>query len=175
MLETYEQNSKKKLIATVLAVIVIAGVVVLADAFKSKAPASATTASQTTSQDVTANDSSSATSASDTSDSDTSTTSDATYKDGSYSVTTEYYVPHGTESITVNLTLSSGTVTDVSIVNSENDHDSAEFQADFTVSYKSYVVGKKISGLQLSNVAGASDTTDGFNEALTKLEADAQA
>jgi uncharacterized protein with FMN-binding domain len=175
MLDTYEQNSKKKLVATIIAVVVIAGVVVLADVFKSKSSTADSTAAQTTTQtaptDSSATDTTAASTATDTSGSTTT----GSYKDGTYSASSSYDVPAGTESIKVTATISGGTITDVSIVNSESDHDSAEYQADFTDSYKTAVVGKKISGLQISSVAGASDTTEGFNEALTKIASEAQA
>lgn len=179
MLDTYEQNSKKKLIATIVTVVVIAGIVVVADMLKNKSSI-ADVASQQTAQAVTpatdqAVTSTQTTNSADTSSSTATSTSSSAIKDGTYSATADYYVPHGTESIKVNVTLSGGTITDVSIANSESDHDSAEYQAEFSSSYKSYVVGKKISGLQLSNVAGASDTTEGFNEALDKIAAEAQA
>jgi uncharacterized protein with FMN-binding domain len=138
--------------------------------FKSK-DSDASTASDTTSQTLGTN-----TASTDTTSSDTSTTASTDgLKDGTYSATASYFVPPGQESIKVSLTLSGGTITDVSVVNSENDHDSAEFQADFTDGYKTKVVGQKISGLQISSVAGASDTTDGFNEALSQIQSEAQA
>jgi uncharacterized protein with FMN-binding domain len=179
MLDTYEQNSKKKLIATVVAVVVVAGVVVLADIFRSKDSTVDMTGTKDTSQTLGSNTSESGTSAGSETTNDTGTsggtTSSGSLKDGTYSASASYFVPAGQESIKVNLTLSDGTISDVSVVNSESDHDSAEFQADFTNGYKAQVVGKKISGLQISSVAGASDTTDGFNEALTKIASEAQA
>lgn len=179
MLDTYEQNSKKKLIATVVAVIVIAGVVVLADIFRSKDSTVDMTGTKDTSQTLGSNTSESGTSAGSETTNDTNTssgtTSSGSIKDGTYSASASYFVPAGQESIKVNLTLSGGTITDVSVVNSESDHDSAEFQTDFANGYKTLVVGKKISGLQISSVAGASDTTDGFNQALTKIASEAQA
>jgi Flp pilus assembly pilin Flp len=169
MLETYEKNSRKKLIATVVAVIVIAGVVVLADMLKSK---DSTADTQATSQTLGTN--TDTTSTDTMSDTSTSTNSDG-LKDGTYSASASYSVPPGQESIKVSLILSGGTVTDVSVVNSGNDRESAEFQDDFTSSYKSKVVGQKISGLQISSVAGASDTTEGFNQALSQIASEAQA
>jgi hypothetical protein len=71
--------------------------------------------------------------------------------------------------------LNGGTVSGISIVISEGDRESAEWQSEFTSSYKSHVVGQKISGLQLNRVAGASDTTEGFNEAIAKIASEAQA
>jgi uncharacterized protein with FMN-binding domain len=177
MLETYERYSKRKLAATVLAVMVIAGSVVFADALKSGkfsdeiAEHTATFTSSPTSSQTTATPV--ATTATTTT---TSTSSGVSgYKDGTYTASSGYYVPSGNESIQVSLTLSGGTITNVSIVNSEGDRDSAAFQRDFTASYKSYVVGKKISSLQLGVIAGASDTTQGFNDALSQIASQAQA
>jgi len=174
MLDTYEQNSKKKLAATIVAVIIIAGVVVFADMLKSKSSTAATATTQPPTQSV-ASDSSSANTTAATDTTSSSTTSSGSFKDGTYSATSSYFVPNGNESIKVTVTLSSDKITDVSIVNSASDHDSAAYQADFTDSYKTYVVGKKISGLQIKSVAGASDTTQGFNEALNQIASEAQA
>lgn len=96
------------------------------------------------------------------------------YKDGTYTAKSEYYVPHGYETIQVTLTLKGDVVTASSIVNSESNPESASFQEDFAGAYKSYVVGKNIDSINLSYVAGASDTTDGFNEALAKIQAEAR-
>ncbi len=183
MLETYEQNSKKKLIATALAVLVIAGVVMFADHLKTTNSTTTNTVAQTTSPttaattgDVTTPTTSDTSASTSTSSSTaTSTTSPSTYKDGTYTATSEYYVPHGDESIEVSLTVSSSVVTSVSIQNSESDRDSASYQEEFASAYKSYVVGKKISGLKISTIAGASDTTQGFNDALSQIASKAQA
>lgn len=92
------------------------------------------------------------------------------YKDGTYTATTDYYVPHGYEEIKVSLTLKNGIITDSSIQNSEGDRESAQYQEAFASRYKSYVTGKNISGLNLSYVAGASDTTQGFNDAVSQIQ-----
>ena len=110
-----------------------------------------------------------------TGSSSTATTANGTYKDGTYTASSSYFVPHSNESIAVSVTLKGGVVTDVSVQNSEGDGESAAYQEDFTASYKSHVVGKKISGLQLSVIAGASDTTQGFNDALSQINSKAQA
>jgi hypothetical protein len=41
--------------------------------------------------------------------------------------------------------------------------------------YKSHVVGKNISGLKLGALAGASDTADAFNQAISQITSKAQA
>jgi uncharacterized protein with FMN-binding domain len=166
MLTTYEKRSRAKLIATLVTVLVIAGVVVLADHLKS-APTATTVRLSPSSSASTATPAATPSTA--------STASTSNYKDGSYTASSDYSVPHGDESIEVDLTLKGGVVSDVSVTNSENDGTSAAFQEEFAADYKSYVVGKQISGLKLSIIAGASDTTEGFNDALSRIAAQAQA
>lgn len=98
----------------------------------------------------------------------------SSYKDGTYSASSSYYVPHGQESIQVTLTLKNGVVTDSSVTNSETNYESASYQEGFAQEYKSYVIGKNIKDVQLSYVAGASDTTNGFNDAVNSIMSQAQ-
>jgi uncharacterized protein with FMN-binding domain len=162
----YERQSKAKLVASLAAVIVIAGIIILADHLKSKNTITGSVATgMTTSSMQSASSSNTAASSSTAS----------TYKDGTYSASSEYYVPHGTEDIQVSVTLKNGVITASSVTNSESDPDSAQFQGSFTSAYKSYVIGKSISGLSLNTVSGASDTTQGFNDALSKIASEAQA
>jgi uncharacterized protein with FMN-binding domain len=178
MLNTYEKNSKAKLITTIVAVLVVAGFVLIADHLKSETAENSTLASPSTVVTTTPTTNSSTSSTSSSTSAGTgsgSSTASSAYKDGSYSATTSYFVPSGQEQIQVSLTLKDGTVTAVSIQNSEGDRDSASFQQDFASGYKQYVVGKKISGLQIRTIAGASDTTQGFNDALSKIASTAQA
>lgn len=188
MLETYEKNSTRKLVATVLAVIVIAGSTVLADHLRTKTtsavslntstastPSPVTTSENTPASTPSTTSTSSSTTGAASTGSTSTTGSSSGVKDGTYSATSNYYVPHGDETIAVSLTVSNGTIINASIQNSESDRDSAQYQESFAAAYKNYVVGKKISGLQLNVIAGASDTTQGFNDALTKIAAEAQA
>jgi len=179
MLDTYEQRSKTKLAATVVTILVIAGLVVLADRIQSAQKDNTATAQPAT---VSTSAASSAANGSDTTNTTSTSSSETTstdassgYKDGSYSVSSSYTVPPGRESIQVNLTIANGVVTSASVQNSENDFDSAQYQEEFAAEYKSQVVGKKISGLQIRIVAGASETTGGFNSALSKIASQAQA
>lgn len=163
MLDTYEHDGKRKFIGIIIAIVVVAGVVVLADHLRSgQAASTSTTATETT---VTT----------DTTDAGPNTNTPNTLKDGSYSATNEYYVPPGAESMTVQVRLQDGIISDVSIENSGNDHDSVQFQNDFTAAYKSHVVGKKITGLHINTLVGASETTQAFNDALKQITLRAQA
>lgn len=173
MLETYERHAKLKLITTVVTILVIAGVVVFADHLKAQSSVGIT-ASLTNQSATSTTPSTTSASSTSTASTNATTTNSSGYKDGTYTATSDYFVPPGQESIKVNLTLSSGTITSVSIQNSEGDRDSALFQENFASQYKQYVVGKKISSLRLGVIAGASDTTQGFADALSQIAAKAQ-
>lgn len=103
------------------------------------------------------------------------TTSVRTFKDGTYTATGSYSTPGGRESVTVTVTLKSDIVTEVNTTGSATRGDSAEYQSAFLSGYKSQVVGKSISSISLSRVAGSSLTSDGFNKALDSIENDAKA
>jgi uncharacterized protein with FMN-binding domain len=177
-MRTHEQHSQAKLLATVVSVIVIAGVVIIADHIKSKSPSmtalSPTTSVTTTPSSGSTNNSSTGSSTT-TTPSSSSPTSSGGFTDGTYSATSDYFVPSGNQSIKVNVTLKSGVITAASVSQSESDPTSAEFQQGFASQYKSYVVGQKIDGLQLSVIAGASDTSQGFANALSQIENKAKA
>jgi uncharacterized protein with FMN-binding domain len=169
MQPTYERQSKTKLIATILTIVVVAGLVLVIDNLKSKNTSTAQVstapaATSTQSTETTPSDSSTS-----------SSSSSSTFKDGTYTASSDYFVPHGNESIKVSLTLKDGVVTSSNVQNSEGDPDSARFQEDFASSYKSFVVGKKISDVRLGAIAGASDTAQGFNDALEQITSQAQA
>ncbi len=167
MLEPYEQKSRVRLVTTVVAILVVAGAVLLADHLKSQGAGSGSVAqTATTTTDTTSTDSTAANSA---------TSGSGVAKDGTYNDSESYSVPHGSEQIEVSVTVKDGVVTDASVKNSANDFDSAQYQEEFTAGYKTKVVGKKISGLQISVIAGASDTTQGFNDALSRIAAKAEA
>src|SRR5262249_9705084 len=144
MLQTYERHGKTKLVTTIVAVLVVAGIVLLADHIKAQSKNEQSTPTQNaamTSPPSSSGDGSSTPSGSTGTSGSGSSSSSGEFKDGAYEASSEYFVPHSNENIDVNLTLQNGVVTDVSIQNSENDPTSAVFQEDFTSSYKSAVVG----------------------------------
>ncbi len=167
-------KSNIKLITTVISIIVVAGVVLLADHLKAKkintVSSSSQIASVPVSQPTATIDNSPSASSNNSSPATTST-----YKDGTYNASSDYYVPHGNENIKVSLTLKNGVITNTSITNSEGNDDSARFQEDFASVYKQYVVGKSITGLKLGAISGASDTVQGFNDAVNQIITKAQA
>ncbi len=104
-----------------------------------------------------------------------SVSSDATYKDGSYKTMTSYMTPGGPESITVTVTIAGGVISATDMQGNPTTRDAQEYQDIFLSEYKSSVVGKKLSDISLDRIAGASLTSNGFNDALDTIRIDAKA
>lgn len=98
----------------------------------------------------------------------------ASYKDGEYTETGKYISPGGQESIEVTLILSGGTITDATVIGDATSGEAKEYQEKFISSYKQNVVGKDVDEVSLSRVAGSSLTSNGFNDALELIKADAR-
>jgi hypothetical protein len=101
----------------------------------------------------------------------TSTSSAATRND-TYAASVDYRVPAPVEnSLTVTLTIVDGTITEADIKNISNNSESVRYAARFINSYKTEVIGKKLTDVSLSRVGGASLTSNAFNTALTAIKA----
>ena len=100
--------------------------------------------------------------------------SGSVYKDGTYSADGTYVSPNGTETVGVELTLASGTVTAVNITQHPSNPNTRKFQGEFAGGIASQVVGKSIDELKVSKVAGSSLTSGGFNQAVEKIKSEAQ-
>ena len=92
--------------------------------------------------------------------------SGSVYKDGTYSADGTYVSPNGTETVGVELTLASGTVTAVKITQHPSNPNTRKFQGEFAGGIAAQVVGKSIDELNVSKVAGSSLTSGGFNQAV---------
>ncbi len=97
------------------------------------------------------------------------------FKDGTYSADGSYQTPGGRESIGVTVTLSDGVITDASVEQHASAGEAESYQSKFSSAFKSQVVGKKISEVSLTRVAGSSLTPNGFNNAIDDIESQAQA
>ncbi|MFY9634748.1 FMN-binding protein [Pseudarthrobacter sp. BIM B-2242] len=109
--------------------------------------------------------------------SDTSSTlagSGSVYQDGTYSADGTYVSPNGTETVGVELTLASGTVTAVNITQHPSNPNTRKFQGEFAGGIAAQVVGKSIDELNVSKVAGSSLTSGGFNQAVETIKSEAQ-
>ena len=104
-----------------------------------------------------------------------STTDASTLKDGTYTESATYQSPGGTQKVTVKATLASGVVTDLTVTSDPSDPTAKQYQTQFISGINSEVVGKKITSLKVSRVAGSSLTSIGFNEAIAAIEKDASA
>ncbi len=96
------------------------------------------------------------------------------YKDGSYTESGSYQSPGGTESITVKLTIAADKVTAVTVTPHASGT-AAAYQQQFVSGISAAVVGKDLSTLSVSRVAGSSLTSGGFNAAVKAIKADAAA
>jgi uncharacterized protein with FMN-binding domain len=99
--------------------------------------------------------------------------STASYTDGEYTATGDYQSPGGSESVTVTLTLTDSVVTALDVTGSGGSPNAQKFQGEFIENISDVVVGKPLSSLNVSKVAGSSLTSGGFNEALDQIRADA--
>lgn len=95
------------------------------------------------------------------------------YHDGRYIATGHYTTPGGAESILVTLELTDGTVTGAQVRTEALSPTARQFQDQFRTHVAAQVVGRKLSSLSVSRVAGASLTSIGFNDALAKVKSDA--
>lgn len=152
-------------LALLILVVVIVGGVIVTKPKSSMAMKDTATAKPTTSS-----------SASSTPNTTPATTASSSFKDGTYTATGSYSSPGGTESLKVTLTLANdGTITDSTVKSEANDPTAATYQSYFVSNYKPSVVGKSITSINLSNVSGSSLTSQGFKDALTQIEKQAQA
>jgi hypothetical protein len=103
---------------------------------------------------------------------DDQTLTATTIPDGSHGTKVTYFTPKRDEyTMEISLTTENGIITDSTIVYSngaEVDPNAQRFEG----AYKEMVIGQSIHDLSLSRVAGASLTTNAFNEAVAKIVAE---
>lgn len=96
------------------------------------------------------------------------------YKDGTYKSTGKYITPGGERQIDVKLTLSRGSITDITVTPTAEDATSQRFQGEFANNYKGMVIGKNIDEVVLTKVSGSSLTPKGFTNALEQIKLEAK-
>lgn len=102
-------------------------------------------------------------------------TSSGSYADGEYSATGEYQSPGGPESIEVTVALEGNVVTAVTVTGNASAGTAVRYQTEFSGGIDAEVVGVNIDELSVDKVAGSSLTSGGFNDAIDKIKADADA
>ena len=95
------------------------------------------------------------------------------YTDGTYTVDAGYQAPSGRESIQVTLTVAGDAVTAVTVTGDATDREAREYQNRFASAIGSEAVGRNLSGLTVSRVAGASLTSNAFDAALDDIRSQA--
>lgn len=96
-------------------------------------------------------------------------------KDGDYSAEGDYISPAGPSHVVVDLTISGGVISAVTVTPEATQLTSKQFQTKFAGGVADEVVGKSLDELKVSKVAGSSLTGKGFNDAIEKIKAEAQA
>lgn len=97
------------------------------------------------------------------------------YANGQYSGTRMYDLPSGDQSeVTINLVFENDTVSAASMTFATKNNTSRNWIRKFEAAYQSEVVEKNIDDVSLSRVAGASLTTDTFNDIWQQATAEAR-
>lgn len=97
------------------------------------------------------------------------------FNDGKYTISITYNVPKNyVDTIIFTFDLKDDFIQNVDFSANASNEDSRRYINLFGKNYKPLVLGKKLDDLSLSNVAGASLTTQAFNESLSKLKQQAQ-
>ena len=105
----------------------------------------------------------------------TDDSSTAAVNDGDYEAEAEYSNPAGQSKVKVELTLADGKISDITVTPEATNGTSKGFQAKFASGIADEVVGKSLDELDVSKVSGSSLTSQGFNQAIEQIKADATA
>lgn len=98
----------------------------------------------------------------------------AQYKDGSYAAQGGYLTPGGAESIGVRLNVSGDQIVSAEVEVEASSPTARQFQRQFATRYASQVVARDLASVDISRLAGASLTSLGFENALTRIKAAAR-
>ncbi len=96
------------------------------------------------------------------------------YKNGTYTVDGNYRSPEGGETIGITLTIKDDFIVDAVAILQARDKQSIKYQNLFINNFKTLVVGKKLSEVNLGKVSGSSLTPKGFNEAVVEIRTKAK-
>lgn len=105
----------------------------------------------------------------------TTTMTMSAYKDGTYTASADYNVPGDTNTIKVTLTVKNGSITAADTQHSYGERESARYIGSFVSALSGTVVGKQLDAAQVNRLSGASDTSIGFDQALTTIISQAKA
>jgi uncharacterized protein with FMN-binding domain len=95
------------------------------------------------------------------------------YADGDYEAEGSYTNPGGESTVKVELTISDGTISDLTVTPEATNGTSKQYQAKFAGGIAAEVVGKSLDDLDVQKVAGSSLTSQGFNDAIESIKGEA--
>ncbi|MEZ4104283.1 MAG: hypothetical protein R3B60_03275 [Candidatus Paceibacterota bacterium] len=106
------------------------------------------------------------------SDADSSTSNTSPYADGTYIVEQEYYAwPNLYEPMQTTITLEDGIIIDAIQKYATIDYShSIQYQQHFDFLYKDVVIGMPLDNAPIARIGQATETTDGFNDALLAIK-----
>ncbi|MBY0309936.1 hypothetical protein K2Q16_02200 [Patescibacteria group bacterium] len=109
-------------------------------------------------------------------DKDPENTSDSQYQNGTYMVELAYYAwPTLYEPMRTQITLKDGIIVDAQQLYATIDYShSVQYQQQFDSLYKEVVIGMPLANTPIARIGQASETTDGFNDALEAIKTAAQ-
>ena len=99
--------------------------------------------------------------------------SEAGYADGDYEAEGSYSNPGGESTVKVELTISDGTISAVTVTPEATNGTSKQYQTKFAGGIADEVVGKSLDDLDVQKVAGSSLTSQGFNDAIESIKGEA--
>ena len=99
----------------------------------------------------------------------------AAVNDGDYSASGSYSNPGGQSDVQVDLTITDGKIADIKVTPEATNGTSKGYQQKFAGGIAGEVVGKSLDELDVSKVSGSSLTSQGFNQAIDQIKADATA
>ena len=96
------------------------------------------------------------------------------FKDGDYSADGSYLSPAGEQTVTVALTLANDKIAAITVTPHADRSDRQGVSGMFVQGIAAIAVGKDISLLSVTHVAGSSLTSGGFRKAIEAIETDAK-
>ncbi|MGN6446839.1 FMN-binding protein [Amnibacterium sp.] len=97
-----------------------------------------------------------------------------TLKDGHYTALGKYVSPGGASAVDVELTLRDGTVTELHVTPKAENPTAQQYESHFASGVGAQAVGRKITELNVTKVSGSSLTSQGFDDAIAAIEAEAR-
>jgi uncharacterized protein with FMN-binding domain len=173
MKSTYNENTPKIIGGAVIGFIALAALYFFILSPINEKNNSLTTESSTTNSSQNTGQSSN-TSSTNSSQAQANTSSSASYKNGTYTAQSSYMVPHGQNTISVQMSVENGSITAVKTSHNYSDQESAYYVESFDSLIEQKVVGKSLSNLSVGRVGGASLTSSAFDDAIATIKNEAK-